>query len=185
MNRRAVHHDRFDDVPLENVLFYDESSVRLDMAREYGYGPIGEVVVGDVPKSRMKNVTIMACLGAGGIVAPDIEYGSVNTQRFVDYLKANVVPKLRKGMVFVMDNASFHHAKAAIAVIEATGAIVVFLPPYSPDYNPIENAWSKIKKILRDVAPRTYAELIAALKLAFGAVTASDAAAWSENAGYA
>lgn len=167
-------------------MFFDESYMTLDMARTHGYGPIGEEVHDHVPKSPKRGASVMACLGAGGIVAPDIEYGSVNTDRFRDYLLyLTQNGHARDGMVFVLDNAKFHHAKVALDVLANVGVRVIFLPPYSPDYNPIEHAWSKIKKILRDLRPRSHAELVAALKIAFAKITKSDAAAWSENAGYA
>ena len=154
------------------------------MARAYARGPRGERVLGSVPKNWGDSVTVAACLTDEGIVAPFFRHGSMNGEWMEAYVEQVLVAELREGDVFVMDNLSAHKGARVRALIEARGAELVFLPPYSPDLNPIELAWSKMKAILRKLKARTYEALLEAVEFALRAITDRDAKSFLRACGY-
>jgi transposase len=129
------------------------------MTRAYGRAPTHERVYGSVPKNWGDNVTLSAGLTSNGLIAPLRLVGAMNSDIFEAYIEQFVVPELRPGDVVVMDNLSAHKRASIGALIAGAGAELVYLPPYSPDLNPIEMIWSKVKSVLRTLAARTFETL--------------------------
>ena len=154
------------------------------MARGYARAERGERAIGHVPKNWGDSVTIAAGIGLRGLIAPLLMHGSMNGEIFDAYIEQFVVPELHEGDLVVLDNLSAHKLRSVRERIEAVGAQVIFLPPYSPDLNPIELAWSKVKAILRSLAARTYEDLEHAVVAALSAITAGDIAGWFRHCGY-
>jgi transposase len=155
------------------------------MTRLYGRAPRGHRVVGSIPKNWGHNVTLLAALSTTGVEATMTIEGATDTDVFCAYLSEVLSPTLRTGDIVVMDNLSAHKAQRVRELIEARGARLVYLPPYSPDFNPIERCWSKIKTALRAAKARTSERLNEAIKQAFETVTEADARAWFTHCGYA
>jgi transposase len=137
------------------VVFLDETSANTKMTRRYGRAPVGERVVGTVRHGHRKTTTFVAALRADGLVAPMVIDGAMNGDLFVAYAEQVLVPTLRPGDIVVLDNLSSHKRVAAVRAIERAGCSVVYLPPYSPDYNPIDLAFAKVKARLRAAELRT------------------------------
>jgi transposase len=154
------------------------------MARAYARGPKGQRVVGSLPKNWGDSVTVAACLTDTGIVAPFYRHGSMNGDWMLAYVEQVLSLELRDGDVVVMDNLAAHKSARVRECIESHGAELLFLPPYSPDLNPIELAWSKMKALLRKVAARSYDALLQAVADALHAITPQDAAAYFSDCGY-
>lgn len=172
-------------VPAADWVFVDESGVATDMARRYGRAPRGQRAVGAMPYGRWDRLTILGGLSLAGLVACMTVEGAADTPVVVAFTAQVLVPVLRPGQVVVMDNLSPHKAPRVRELIEAAGCRLLFLPPYSPDLNPIEPAWSKLKTLLRGVGARTTDALHAALSSLVDAITASDAAGYFRHCGYA
>jgi transposase len=168
----------------ERLVFLDESGINLSMARTCARAPRGERALGAVPKNWGDSVTLCAAISLRGIVAPLYLHGSLTGEVFDAYVEQFLVPELRPGDIVVMDNLSVHKLSSVRAQIEAAGAKLLFLPPYSPDFSPIEPAWSKVKALLRKAAARTYDSLLEAVAAALRAVTSSDARGWFGMCGY-
>lgn len=166
------------------LLFLDEAGSNLAMTRLYGWAPRGERALGEAPDGRGSNITMVSCIGLRGVVAPRVCAEGMDGHTFLAYITVDLAPELRPGDVVVMDNCSIHKEDDIRPVIEAQGAHLLFLPAYSPDLNPIENAWSKIKAKLRDLAPRTIEEYLDAISIAFKAVTGRDIVGWFQHCGY-
>lgn len=154
------------------------------MTRAYGRAPTNERVYGSVPKNWGDNITLSAGLTQDGLIAPLRLIGAMNADIFEAYIEQFVVPELRPGDVVVMDNLSAHKRTTIGAMIGAAGAELVYLPPYSPDLNPIEMVWSKVKSVLRTIGARTFDELEEAIVVALAAISATDAANCIRHAGY-
>ncbi len=154
------------------------------MTRAYGRAPTHERVYGSVPKNWGDNVTLSAGLTSNGLIAPFRLVGAMNGEIFEGYIEQFVVPELRPGDVVVMDNLSAHKRMSIGALIAGAGAELVHLPPYSPDLNPIEMIWSKVKSVLRTLAARTFEALEEAIVAALRAVSPDDAAHCIRHAGY-
>jgi transposase len=137
------------------LVFIDETSANTKMTRRYGRAPRGQRVVEAVPHGHWKTTTFVAALRAEGLVAPMVIDGAMNGDLFVAYTTQVLVPALKAGDVVVLDNLSSHKRVAAVRAIEAAGGTVAYLPPYSPDYNPIELAFAKVKARLRAAKLRT------------------------------
>ena len=167
------------------LLFLDESGVNLSMAREYAWAPSNERAVGFVPKNWGQSMTVAAALSPDGIIAPLLLEGSMNGPTFHAYVEQFLAPELRSGDLVIMDNLGAHKPLGIRALIEATGARLLFLPPYSPDFSPIELAWSKMKAILRKLAARTRGQLLPAVARALRAISPEDARGWFGHCGYA
>jgi len=165
-------------------VFFDESGLNLSMGRLYGRAPSHQRVLDDVPKNWGDSITLVAGMRASGLVAPMLIIGSMNGPTFAEYMRLHVAPSLRAGDIVVMDNLAAHKVDDARAAIEEVGATLLFLPPYSPDLNPIEMAWSKVKARIRQLKPRRLDELVDATGRALEAVTTSDLLGWLRHAGY-
>jgi transposase len=137
------------------LVFIDETSANTKMTRRYGRAPRGKRVVEAVPHGHWKTTTFVAALRSEGLVAPMVIDGAMNGDLFVAYTTQVLVPALKAGDVVVLDNLSSHKRVAAVRAIEAAGGTVAYLPPYSPDYNPIELAFAKVKARLRAAKLRT------------------------------
>jgi transposase len=137
-----------------------------------------------VPRHHGKNTTLVAALTPHGLQAPWTIEGAIDTLAFERYVQEVLGPTLRPGQVVILDNLSVHTAACIQEAIEAVDCELLFLPPYSPDYTPIEQAFSKIKALLRGLGARTREALLEAVRQAVTAITADDAAAWFGHAGY-
>ena len=144
-------------------MFIDETWTKTNMARTHGRAPRGERLRMGFPHGHWKTTTVAAGLTTRGMVAPFVLSGPINRHAFEIYVERVLVPELRSGDVVVMDNLSSHKGPRTRALIEAAGANLLFLPPYSPDFNPIENAFAKLKALLRKAAERTVDGLWAAI----------------------
>ena len=140
---------------IEDLVFIDETGANTKMIRRYGWGPKSDRVIGDVPHGHWKTTTFVAALRTSGFTAPMVSDGPMNGDLFLAYVEQQLVPTLKSTDIVVMDNLSSHKRLGVRETIEATGATLMFLPPYSPDLNPIELAFSKLKTLLRKSAART------------------------------
>ena len=131
-----------------------------------------------------KHYTLLAALGLTEISATWVFEGALTTELFETYVTHVLAPTLVAGDIVVLDNLRAHRSPVAQQQIEAQGARLAFLPPYSPDWNPIEKCWAKLKSVLRTLKPRTFEELVTALGIAFAAITTADARAWFAHCGY-
>jgi transposase len=169
---------------VERLVFIDESGAKTNMARRYGRGPRGARVVDAAPAGHWATTTMVCAIAADGPRAPFVLEGALDADAFAVYCERVLAPALRPGDVVVLDNLGPHKDARARAAIEAAGAAVLFLPPYSPDLNPIENMWSKVKALLRKAAARTFEALLAAIKDALAAVTSADCRGFFRHCGY-
>jgi transposase len=170
---------------IEHCKFLDEAGVNLSMTRLYGRAAPDQRVVESTPLPSGPRTTTLAVIGAAGITAPLVLAGAVNGTIFSGYIAQCVVPTLEPGDILFMDNLSAHKVAGIVTLIEACGAHLIYLPPYSPDFNPIELAWSKVKTILRRFKARTFPDLVGALKQALLAITPQDVQGWYAHCGYA
>jgi len=146
------------------LVFLDETGANTAMQRTHGYAPKGERVVGAVPFKGWQAVTFVGALTASGLIAPWALEGALNGEWFLAYVEQVLVPALKPGMVVVMDNLPCHKVQGVAEAIQAAGCRLEYLPAYSPDLNPIENAYSKLKRALRDWAARTVEGVYEALR---------------------
>jgi transposase len=168
----------------ERLVFVDECGTHTSLAPLYGYASRGERLRLSVPRKRGKNTTVlssMTLLGMGPSLAVE---GATTARVFETYVEKVLVPSLRAGQIVVMDNLGAHRPKKVRELIEQRGCELVYLPAYSPDYNPIEEAFAKIKNLLRKAAARTKEALVEAIAAALSAITAADARGYFEHAGY-
>lgn len=146
-------------VPAERLVFLDETGANTAMSRTHGRCPKGERLVFPVPAGHWKSTTFVAALRTGGLSAPTVVDGAMDRATFEAWVTQQLVPTLQEGEVVVMDNLSAHTGPRVRELIEGAKCRLVYLPPYSPDLNPIEKAWSKLKAKLRAAAKRTVADL--------------------------
>ena len=154
------------------------------MTREYARGPYGRRVFGRVPRNRGKVLTMIGALDLGGVRALMTVEGGTSGEVFLRFVREHLVPSLQPGDVVVMDNLGAHHATGVRAEIEAAGASVLYMPPYSPDLNPIELCWSKVKQLLKGFHARTVRQLVASIGIIRGLVTPQDATGWYRHCGW-
>jgi transposase len=169
----------------QQFVFVDESGTHTSLTRLYGWAPHDQRATGAVPRNHGKNTTLVAALTPDGLLAPWLVEGAMNTETFAWYIGEQLAPALRPGQVVVVDNLSAHKAASIREALAERGCELLYLPPYSPDCTPIEQAFSKIKARLRGLGARTKEALQEAVRLAIEAITSSDAAAWFAHAGYA
>jgi transposase len=182
--QRQAWHASLAGVPAEKLVFVDESGARTNMTRLYGWGAVGERVVAPVPHGHWKTCTMLAAVRLSGPLAAVTIDAAVDGDAFVAWTREVLVPCLSPGDVVVMDNLPAHKDAAVGEAIEAAGACVRYLPPYSPDYNPIENMWSKVKTYLRAAAARTFDALGEAIDQALASITLTDCRGFFHNSGY-
>jgi transposase len=168
----------------ERLVFVDEMGVHTSLAPIYGYAPRGERLRLSVPRNRGKNTTLLSSMTTGGM-GPSLAVEDATTaQIFETYVEKMLMPMLRAGQIVVMDNLGAHKPRRIRELIEGQGCELLYLPAYSPDYNPIEEAFSKIKKFLRKVGARSREALVEALGAALSAVSPEEARGYFEHAGY-
>ena len=167
------------------VIFLDETGALTNLARTHGRSDSGVRCVGSVPQGHWKVLTAVATVRLAGLKAPFTIDCPVDGEIFQVYVEQVLVPTLQKGDVVVMDNLSAHKSPRIKKLIDSTGARVLYLPPYSPDLNPIEMVWSKVKRLLRSLAARTIDALHDAFGQALAAVTTSDILGCFQHCGYA
>jgi transposase len=182
---RVDYQERIAPLALERLKFIDESGVNLAMTRRYGRAPRGERVVGAVPQNYGANVTMLAALSWQGVEAVMTIDGATDAEVFRAYVEHVLCPTLVPGDIVVMDNLRAHKVAGIREHIEAHGAQLIYLPPYSPDLSPIEPCWSKLKTLLRAAQARTREALDAAIEHVLAAVTPADARGWFQHCGYA
>lgn len=168
----------------EDLVFVDESGVATDMARRYGRARGDRRVRGAVPAGRWERLTVLGGLTLGGLTACLAVEGATDRAVMRAFVRHALVPTLRPGQVVVLDNLSAHKDAEVRRLIEAAGCTLLFLPPYSPDLNPIEPAWSKLKALLRSAGARTVEALHAALTGVVDAITPADACGFFYHCGY-
>ena len=166
------------------LVFLDESGVNTNMARLYARAIGGQRVHDGVPLNTGITTTILSSVRLDGDPVYTTFSGAVNGERFKEYLRELLVTSLRQGDIVIMDNLRSHKVDGVAQLIESAGATVLYLPPYSPDFNPIEEMWSKIKAYLRMVKARTVDALLAAIPFAFATVISADVLGWFRHCGY-
>ena len=168
-----------------DLVFLDESGCNTDMTRRYAYSLGGSRAVDSAPLSKPKNTTILSSIQLDGTLRYTTFSGGTTVERFKRYLETDLLPHLNENSVLIMDNMKLHHAKAVKNLLDSSGVRYIYLPPYSPDLNPIEKLWSKVKAFLRKFKARTLDALPNAIQNAFHSVTISDCSGWFRFCGYA
>jgi len=166
------------------LIFIDETWAKTNMTRLRGRAPRGERLVDKTPHGHWKTTTLIAALGIEGICCSTVVDGAVNGDVFEAFVKHVLLPELKPGDIVIMDNLSSHKRQRTRELIESVGAKLEFLPPYSPDLNPIEMIFSKVKQLLRSLACRTRQALWRSMQSVLDAVTSSDAANCFGHCGY-
>ena len=182
--RREAWFDLQPDLDPGRLVFIDETGTNTKMARLRGRAPVGERCRAPIPHGHWKTTTFVGALRLSGMTAPMTLNGAMNGPAFTAYVEQMLVPTLHPGDIVVMDNLPAHKPAAVRDAIERAGAELRFLPPYSPDFNPIELAFSKIKALLKKAAARTLQDLWDAIALAIDAVTPQEARNYFTATGY-
>ena len=172
------------ELPVDKLVFLDESGVNIDMVRRYGRAKNKNRVNDYAPVNTPKKTTLVSSVRLDGTQAYEFFQGSLNGKNFLSYVKNTLIPTLKKGNIVVMDNLSCHKVKGVKEAIEEAGASVLYLPPYSPDFNPIEMMWSKMKTLLRNWKTDTPELLHSVIPDAFSSVSVSDISGWFTASGY-
>jgi len=169
---------------MERLVFIDETGAQTNMARRYGRAPRGERLISKVPWGHWKTITFVGALRSDRMTAPAVFDGPMDGDCFLAYVEQVLAPALLPGDIVVMDNLPSHKVAGIREAIEATGAMLQYLPPYSPDLNPIEQAIAKLKSHLRKDAPRTLETLVEAIASALKKFTPQECTNFITNAGY-
>ncbi len=168
----------------QQFVFVDESGTHTALTRLYGWAPHDRRASGSAPRNHGKNLTLGAALTPTGLQTPGLIEGAMDMATFEWYIAEQLAPTLRPGQVVVVDNLSAHKAESIRQSLAARGCSLLLLPPYSPDFTPLEQAFSKLKAILRGLGARTREALQEAVRLAIEAITPDNALAWFAHAGY-
>ena len=168
----------------DNLVFLDESGINIDMTRHYARAKTNERAVDSTPVNTPSSTTILSSIRLDGRTAHTIYQGGTTAERFAEYLRDTLLPTLSKNDIIVMDNMSSHHARTVKDILDASGIRYFYLPPYSPDLNPIEKMWSKIKAYLRKEKVRIASSLPDAVEKAFSTITISDCLGWFCSCNY-
>lgn len=169
---------------LDGLVFVDESGAKTNMTRLYGRAMAGQRAVDNTPSGHWHTTTMISSVRLDGSTACMVVDGATNKDVFEAYVERILLPSLKTGDIVVLDNLSAHKNQRIRELIKSVGAELWYLPAYSPDLNPIEKMWSKVKSILRTLKARTKEALIEAIAKALDMVTASDAKGWFESCGY-
>jgi putative transposase len=167
------------------LLFLDETWTKTNMTRLYGWAARGERLIDKVPQGKWKTATFLAALRNNRVEAPCLFDGPINGERFRAYVEQFLIPTLKPNDIVVLDNLGSHKGKAVRKAVKAAGARLLFLPKYSPDLNPIEQAFAKLKGHVRKAAPRTLEALSDAIAKALAQISPDECANYLKNAGYA
>ena len=176
--------DKIRNIPVKDLVFLDEAGVNLALVRLYARALRGQRARGTRPHKRGKNVSMIGAIALKGIVASINLLGSTDGLTFEAFVIRKLVPKLWKGATVVWDNCSIHKGEEIEQAIIDAGAKLIYLPPYSPDFNPIENFWSKVKNTLRSIGARTYQALENAIAQAYQQVSLKDIRNWFAHSCY-
>lgn len=182
---RKAYAERVADLPAKDFVFLDECGVTTRMTRLYGRGKRGQRVYGAIPSNWAQSTTILGALTLEGLLTAVAIQATTSTEVFLAFLEQALVPLLRRGQVVVLDNLSAHKNPRVKSLIEAAGCQVLYLPPYSPDLNPIEPCWSKLKGVIRGENAREQGALETAIAKAMRSVTPENAQGWFRGMGYA
>ena len=167
----------------DRLVFLDESSVNTNMSRRYGRAQGGERAVDHVPLNTPVNTTVLSSIRLNGETAYTTYSGGTTREKFLDYLRNVLLPTLRRDDVVVMDNMRTHHVKEVKELFQEARIKLLYLPAYSPDLNPIEKMWSKLKSILRKLKIRSLPWLPQGIAMAFSQICPSDCFGWFSAAG--
>lgn len=182
--RRKAWWETVNGIEPDRLVFVDESGATTEMTRRYGRAPGGERIREATPAGHWSTLTLLGAMSRKGMLASMTVESPTDGEVFLAYLDHVLCPALRPGQVVVMDNLSAHKVEGVRQRIEAAGAQLLYLPPYSPDLNPIEQAWSKLKGHLRSAKSRTAAALEETIAQALPTISAQNAAAWFSHCGY-
>lgn len=185
MKARDEYRETTAGLDLACLKFVDEAGVNLALTRLFARAPKGQRVADSVPQNYGENVTMLGALSLAGVEALMTINGATDGDIFLVFVREVLAPTLHEGDVVIWDNLGAHRSMVVRQAVEARGARLIFLPPYSPDMNPIERCWSKIKTALRAAKARTREALETAIKQALATVTESDARSWFAHCGYA
>ena len=186
MIEQRIHwHERLAAVPSARLVFVDESGANTKMTRLYGRSPVGERLVTHIPHGHYQTSTLIAAVRLRGPCAPWLFEGAMDGEMFVAWVRQGLAPTLQPDDWVILDNLATHKVAGVRETIEAAGARLLYLPPYSPDFNPIENLWSKVKQILRRLAPRNAKALLQAAATAFDSISITDCQGFFSHAQYA
>lgn len=169
---------------ISKLVFLDESGVNTGMTRLYGRGLKGDRVIDYTPDARFQRTSILSSIRIDGSYVPIVFSGSLNGELFKEYLKKFLVPVLKKDDIVIADNLSSHKVAGVREIIQSVGAKLLYLPPYSPDLNPIELMWSKLKAYLRKVKARSTDVLFTEINNAFNTISSQDISGWFSHTGY-
>jgi transposase len=183
-SKRATFQEQIGQIAPERLVFLDECGFALNLHRLYGWAPGGARCLESVPFQRGVNRSVLGALCLSGMVALYQKLGAIKQVDFVAFLGQSLLPRLPPGSVLVMDNARIHHGACVTALVVAAGCQVLYLPPYSPDYSPIELAWSVVKGFVRGVAPREDESRREAVEAAVARLSPGQACAWFQKCGY-
>ena len=183
--RRAQWTKYQDRIEPERLVFIDETWTKTNMAPLRGWAPRGKRLTAKVPHGRWKTTTFVAALRHDRIEAPWLLEGPIDGETFTTYVEKVLLPTLRPGDIVIMDNLGSHKGKAVRRLIRSVDAKLFFLPKYSPDLNPIEQVFAKLKHLLRKAAARTLEAICAAIGQILGAFTPQECANYFANSGYA
>lgn len=181
---RSVWYQEISHIPVKNLVFLDESAASTALARMYGRSAVGERLHGSAPVGRWLTVSMLCAVKIDGPIAPLLVDGPINSDTFTAWIEQSLLREMCPGDVVIMDNVSTHQVKAVSNILTKAGHKFFYLPPYSPDYNPIENMWSKVKTVLRKLEARTYDELLDAMKIALDAISKKDCQGFFDFCGY-
>ncbi len=182
--KRAEWKEVMKEIPKEKLVFLDESGVNTNLVRRYGRS-VGKIrVVDNALFSTPQNTTVLSAIRQDGQFACTTFDGGTTKERFKEYLETVLLPSIHEGDYVIMDNLRTHHCNFVGELIRAKGATPLYLPPYSPDLNPIEKMWSKMKSILRKWRIRVKDRLILAIHEALDSITPSDCLGWFACSGY-
>lgn len=165
-------------------VFLDECGVTTDLLRRYGRSPRGTRLHDHTPCSHWQTATVIAALRLDGVTAPAVFDGPIDAESFCAYVEQVLAPTLQPGDVVVLDNLAVHKHPQVRQVIEAAGASIQFLPPYSPDFNPIEQAFAKLKAFLRAARPRSFDQVLALVGVALTLFTGDECRNYIRHSGY-
>jgi transposase len=183
--RREAWREAVSRIDPQRLVFLDESGMTTEMTRRYGRAGRGERVREGTPAGHWRTLTLLGAMSCDGLVATMTIESPTDGDVFLAYLEQVLCPRLQPGQVVVMDNLGAHKVAGVRELIEATGAELLYLPPYSPDFNPIEQCWAKMKQTLRSLKARTLDSLQHGCSDAIAAVTPDNASAWFSHSGYA
>jgi transposase len=167
-----------------SLVFVDEMGTNTSLAPLYGWSKKGQRAYSSVPRNRGKNTTVLASMSVEGMGPSLAVEGTTSSKVFETYVERVLAPSLRKGQVVIMDNLSAHKGERVRELIERRGCELIYLPAYSPDFNPIEEAFSKIKNLIRNAGARSREALLDAIGKAISAITDQDARGFFKHCGY-